>query len=101
MCIFGKIYCMPPPILRIVCILLSIFSTTVISAQQKKLVWSDEFDYKGLPDRTKWSYDTGGHGWGNNELQYYTADRLENARVDKGVLIIEAKKEKFKDKKFT
>ena len=35
-------------------------------------VWSDEFDYTGAPDPLKWGYDTGGSGWGNNELQYYT-----------------------------
>ncbi len=59
----------------------------------KKLVWSDEFNYKGLPDAKKWSYDTGGHGWGNNELQFYTANKSKNARVEKGNLIIEAHKE--------
>lgn len=66
-----------------------------------KLVWKDEFNYTGLPDSTKWNYDTGGHGWGNNELQYYTAKRLANARVKKGRLIIEARKENWKNKKYT
>ncbi|MDV7394812.1 hypothetical protein RZS08_25730, partial [Arthrospira platensis SPKY1] len=33
--------------------------------------WADEFDYEGLPDPSKWDYDIGGGGWGNNELQYY------------------------------
>lgn len=66
-----------------------------------KLIWSDEFNYNGLPDSSKWSYDIGGHGWGNNELQYYTEKRLENARVENGMLIIEARKEDFKDKKFS
>ncbi len=65
-----------------------------VSAQQKlKLVWSDEFNYKGLPDPKKWGYDTGGHGWGNNELQYYTYQNTKNARVENGHLIIEAHKE--------
>ena len=31
------------------------------------LVWSDEFEYSGLPDDTKWNYEVGGNGWGNNE----------------------------------
>ncbi len=57
------------------------------------LVWSDEFDYEGLPDSTKWGYDTGGHGWGNNELQYYTND--QNATVSDGILTIEARKEAY------
>ncbi|WEK35141.1 MAG: glycoside hydrolase family 16 protein [Candidatus Pseudobacter hemicellulosilyticus] len=66
-----------------------------------KLVWSDEFDYKGLPDSSKWTYDVGGHGWGNNEMQYYTAGRLENARVENGKLIIEARKENWEGKEYT
>ena len=71
-----------------------------------KLVWSDEFDYKGLPDTTKWGYDKGkgcpeNCGWGNNELQYYTWNRLDNARVKKGKLIIEARKENFESAGYT
>ncbi len=65
------------------------------------LVWSDEFDVEGLPDPTKWSYDVGGDGWGNNELQYYTSDRLENARVEDGRLIIEAHRETFQNQNYT
>jgi beta-glucanase (GH16 family) len=67
---------------------------------QWQLVWSDEFDKDGAPDPAKWSYDIGGHGWGNNELQYYT-DRLDNARVEKGHLVIEARKEDFKENHYT
>ncbi len=59
----------------------------------KKLAWSDEFNYAGLPDSTKWTYDVGGSGWGNKELQYYTKKRRENARVEGGNLIVEAHKE--------
>lgn len=59
----------------------------------KKLVWSDEFNYQGLPDSTKWRYDVGGDGWGNKELQYYTKRRAENARVEGGNLIVEARRE--------
>ncbi|MDP4262764.1 MAG: glycoside hydrolase family 16 protein [Bacteroidota bacterium] len=67
-------------------------------AQQQKtnwhLVWSDEFNYKGLPDAHKWNYDTASdHGWGNNELEYYTYKKLQNARVENGKLVIEARKE--------
>lgn len=56
-----------------------------------ELVWSDEFDYEGLPDSQKWGYDTGDHGWGNNELQNYTNN--ENASVKDGILTIEAMKD--------
>src|SRR5215212_8839044 len=66
-----------------------------------QLVWSDEFDKDGLPDATKWGYDVGGNGWGNNELEYYTNARQENARVVNGNLIIEARKESFSGKNYT
>lgn len=60
-----------------------------------QLVWSDEFNYAGLPDTSKWGYDVGGNGWGNKELQYYTQNRPENARVENGTLIITARKENY------
>lgn len=63
------------------------------------LVWSDEFDYEGLPDETKWGYDVGGSGWGNNELQYYTDD--SNAYVKDGNLVIEARKEEKDGRDYT
>jgi beta-glucanase (GH16 family) len=58
-----------------------------------KLVWGDEFDGQGLPDSTKWTFDIGDWGWGNNELQYYTVKKVENARQEGGNLIIEARKD--------
>jgi beta-glucanase (GH16 family) len=66
-----------------------------------KLVWSEEFDYKGQPDPKKWSYSVGGNGWGNNELQYYTDGKPENSRVVDGKLIIEARKETFGNNQYT
>lgn len=54
------------------------------------LVWSDEFDTAGLPDASKWSYDVGDHGWGNQELQNYLAENPETARVEGGHLVITA-----------
>ncbi|HEU4710714.1 MAG TPA: glycoside hydrolase family 16 protein [Pyrinomonadaceae bacterium] len=66
-----------------------------------QLVWSDEFDYTGLPDSSKWRYDVGGHGWGNKELQNYTDRRQENARVENGVLIIEARRDGGKANPYT
>lgn len=65
------------------------------------LQWADEFDDDGLPDPRRWSYDAGGHGWGNSELQHYTRERAENARVEGGRLIIEARKETWEDSAFT
>jgi len=71
------------------------------SQSSLQLVWSDEFNYSGSPDSTKWNYDVGGHGWGNNELQYYTRSRKENARVENGHLIIEARKEDYNERNYT
>lgn len=64
-------------------------------------MWADEFNRDGLPDDSRWSYDVGGHGWGNQELQFYTAGRRENARVEGGRLIIEARREDWQDSRFT
>ena len=36
----------------------------------------------------------------NNEAQYYTRDRQENARVENGLLVIEGRKEKFKNPEY-
>ncbi len=66
-----------------------------------KLVWSDEFNYKGLPDSTKWTYNVGGDGGGNNELQYYTNKDTLNGLVENGVLKIIARKETKENKKYT
>jgi beta-glucanase (GH16 family) len=58
-----------------------------------KLVWEDDFskDPAGLPDPTKWVQE---RGWvRNRETQYYTRNRPENARVENGHLIIEARRE--------
>jgi beta-glucanase (GH16 family) len=60
------------------------------------LVWSDEFNGKNgsLPEASKWTYDIGGNGWGNRELEYYT-NRAENARIEDGKLVITARQETY------
>jgi beta-glucanase (GH16 family) len=60
------------------------------------LAWSDEFSGPdgSSPDSKKWTYDLGGKGWGNNELESYT-NRKENARIEKGNLVITAQKETY------
>jgi beta-glucanase (GH16 family) len=68
------------------------------AADDWKLVWSDEFNDPGLPDSTKWGHETGFVR--NNEQQYYTRARQENARVENGMLIIEARKEKWQNPTF-
>lgn len=64
-----------------------------------KLVWADEFDGDEI-DSSKWSPVVGGSGFGNNELQFYTA-RKENAYVEDGKLIIQALKEKYEHREYT
>jgi len=58
------------------------------------LVWSDEFSSPdgSAPDPSKWTYDTGGKGWGNTELECYT-NRLQNAQINGGNLVITAQQE--------
>jgi len=69
------------------------------------MAWSDEFEYTGQPDESKWDYDLGDGcpnvcGWGNNELEYYTKEPA-NVRVENGKLIIEAQKEAKGGKSYT
>ena len=80
-------------ILFILCIPATIF------AQDYVLVWSDEFNNPGLPDSTKWGYEVGFVR--NNELQYYTRKREQNARIEDSVLVIEARKENFSGANYT
>jgi len=61
-----------------------------MDGEKWNLKWSDEFEGEGLIDETKWLYNVGNWGWGNNELQYYTANNTHNARQENGNLIIEA-----------
>lgn len=74
----------------------------VAPVDESQLIWSDEFDYEGSPDPSKWSYDigTGSWGWGNNELQYYT-DRLDNVYAENGILRIRALREDYQGSAYT
>ena len=64
-----------------------------------RLVWSDEFNGNSI-DSSKWGFDLGGGGWGNNELQYYT-NRWDNAYVSNGLLHIRAKREHYGGRDYT
>jgi beta-glucanase (GH16 family) len=83
-------------VLRSLVVFVLVAASLNCSAQQKPhsgwvLTWSDEFSGPNgsPPDAKKWVRESGGNGWGNNELEYYTP-RLENARLEKGKLVIEA-----------
>jgi len=60
------------------------------------LVWSDEFNGANGsgPDPAKWVVETGGGGWGNEELEYYTG-RSQNVQQRDGNLFITAQQEKY------
>jgi len=75
-------------------------SISVTVTVTSSLTWSDEFSIDGAPDGTKWGYDLGAGGWGNNELEYYTS-RLDNAVVSNGTLKIIAKKESYMGSSYT
>jgi len=63
----------------------------------RALVWNDEFNSDGLPDGSKWSYDTERNrvGWYNNELQYYASGRLQNSSIKSGVLSVTGIRERL------
>jgi beta-glucanase (GH16 family) len=60
------------------------------------LVWSDEFNASdgSAPDPSKWTFEAGGNGFGNQELEYYTS-RPQNAEIQNGNLVITALKENY------
>ncbi|MDO5987594.1 family 16 glycosylhydrolase [Flavivirga amylovorans] len=62
-----------------------------------KLVWSDEFNYQGRPDSTKWAFE---YGLKRNQEKQYYVDSLKNARVEKGLLVLETHKETIKNEAF-
>jgi len=66
-------------------------NSSTLEEHNWQLVWQDEFDINGAPDETRWVYDLGGGGWGNNELQTYTNDP-QNIIVEDGALKITAVK---------
>lgn len=78
---------------------LFIFPFIQNNAQSWSLVWSDEFNGQSI-DSANWTYDIGGSGWGNNELEYYT-NLSTNAAIDNDNLLIVAKKESYGGKDYT
>ncbi len=69
---------------------------TTASKPPWTLIWSDEFNGPNgsSPDPTHWTFDSGGNGWGNHELEYYTR-RLENAHIQDGSLALTALAETY------
>ena len=84
---------------RTILLLLIAFSFSYCKAQKENNVWSDEFNYSGLPDAAKWGNEIGFIR--NNELQYYTSRRIENSVVKDGNLLIIGRKESFNGANYT
>ncbi|ADQ45037.1 glycoside hydrolase family 16 [Caldicellulosiruptor kronotskyensis 2002] len=87
----------------------AVVATTQTAPEGWKLVWSDEFNATPAPgvDENKWTYEIGGGGWGNNELQYYT-NSIKNVYIEQdpdnpnnGFLVIKAIKEDYKGYHYT
>lgn len=72
-------------------VILLLVTQASVSQNFIDLAWSDEFDVNGAPNPDNWGYDLGQSGWGNNEVQNYT-NLAQNARIENGVLIIDALK---------
>ena len=79
-------------------IVLSSFLCSPLTAEEYKLVWSDEFNTAGKLDTSKWKFEEGFIR--NFEAQYYTKNRAKNARVEQGNLVLEAHKEAFENAAF-
>ena len=80
----------------VLCTIGAAISRQAADRNQDTLVWADEFSGPNgsAPDPAKWTYDLGGNGWGNDELETYT-NRLQNAHIEDGNLVIQAAKEQF------
>ena len=80
--------------------LLFLLISMLISAQEYKLIWEDNFN-KSTISKKNWTIEVDGLGGGNRELQYY---RKQNISIDKepvtgeSCLVITAKKENYKKK---
>ena len=79
--------------------LITFFIVETALSQNYQLVWSDEFNGTSL-DQNSWTRETGGNGWGNNELEYYT-DREDNSFIQDGILTIKAVKENYGNRSYT
>ncbi len=74
--------------LRMLLLTTVLLLTQTLTAQEWKLVWSDEFNKDGRPDEATWNYERGFVR--NHEDQWY---QPENAWQEDGLLIIEARRE--------
>src|SRR6185436_18700829 len=69
----------------------SILIAASVQAQTWTQVWSDEFNGSGAVSGSNWTYDTGGGGWGNGELEYYQSGSANATQTGSGNLQIQAR----------
>lgn len=95
------VVCLLLPFYAAACSALSpiIQPTPIADLDGWNLIWHDEFDGQKINSQN-WTYDLGAGGWGNGESQFYTS-RPENARIENGNLVIEARQEKYEDSYYT
>jgi hypothetical protein len=74
--------------------------TAPVSYPGLSLAWSDEFSGKEI-DNNSWNYETGGGGWGNHELEYYTNNHKNAFITSGGYLVLEARKETVGSNQYT
>ncbi len=77
----------------------SSYDTSITVYPGYHLVWQDEFNGNVL-EEGDWNHETGGNGWGNHELEYYTPGN-KNAFLQNGNLVIEARKEDLGNRNYT
>lgn len=61
--------------------------------------WSEEFNSGTAPDTSRWGMETGGSGWGNHELEYYTPG--DNVEIKDGNLVLTARKQSWGGMNYT
>ena len=83
---------------RVLIFVLILLLSDALNAQQRRLVWADEFNEDGMPDTSMWKYEEGFVR--NREAQYYTRSRPENCRIENGFLILEARKDSLKNTQY-
>lgn len=86
----------------VLCAIAIVMSITLRTDAAWQLIWADEFTQADgtSPDSSKWGFDVGGGGWGNNQQEYDTA-RTNNARIEGGNLVIEARQENYMGRNYT
>ncbi|CAG2113608.1 unnamed protein product, partial [Medioppia subpectinata] len=89
--------------MKVVLLLLvsALYMCGTAGADDWKLVWADEFNGSGVLNDCDWKYEMGGDGWGNNELEFYTSHRPENARQENGLLVMKVNVEPYGGRQFT